>query len=73
MGFKFGLIAGLGAGYVLGTKAGRERYEQIVTAARSFASSETARTLEDGVREAWDTVQQEFPTLRAVDEALDRP
>ena len=29
MRFRIGLIVGLGAGYVLGTKAGRERYEQI--------------------------------------------
>ncbi|MDP8957366.1 MAG: hypothetical protein M3N24_10505 [Actinomycetota bacterium] len=29
MGFKSGLIVGFGAGYVLGTKAGRERYDQI--------------------------------------------
>ena len=26
---KIGLIVGLGAGYVLGTRAGRARYEQI--------------------------------------------
>lgn len=26
---KIGLVVGLGAGYVLGTRAGRERYEQI--------------------------------------------
>ncbi|MGI9648054.1 MAG: hypothetical protein ACR2OI_06000 [Acidimicrobiia bacterium] len=30
MGFKSGLIVGLGVGYVLGSKAGRERYEQIM-------------------------------------------
>ena len=30
MGFKTGLIIGAAAGYVLGTKAGRERYEQIM-------------------------------------------
>jgi hypothetical protein len=29
MAFKTGLIAGLGIGYVLGARAGRERYEQI--------------------------------------------
>lgn len=29
MGMKFGLALGLGAGYVLGARAGRERYEQI--------------------------------------------
>ena len=29
MGTRFGLLLGLGAGYVLGTKAGREQYEKI--------------------------------------------
>jgi hypothetical protein len=29
MGFKTGLIVGFGFGYVKGSKAGRERYEQI--------------------------------------------
>ncbi len=29
MGMKFGVLLGLGAGYVLGARAGRERYEQI--------------------------------------------
>lgn len=28
---KIGLVVGLGAGYVLGSRAGRERYEQIKT------------------------------------------
>src|SRR5690606_13356466 len=28
---KIGLVVGLGVGYVLGTRAGRERYEQIKT------------------------------------------
>lgn len=28
---KIGLVVGLGIGYVLGTRAGRERYEQIKT------------------------------------------
>ncbi|WP_040167158.1 hypothetical protein [Microbacterium gorillae] len=30
---KIGLVVGLGVGYVLGTRAGRERYEQIAEAA----------------------------------------
>lgn len=30
---KLGLVIGLGAGYVLGTRAGRQRYEQIKTKA----------------------------------------
>lgn len=29
MGFKTGMIIGFGVGYVLGTKAGRERYEEL--------------------------------------------
>ena len=29
MGFKTGLVIGLGIGYVLGARAGRERYEEI--------------------------------------------
>jgi hypothetical protein len=31
MAFKTGLVIGLGVGYVLGAKAGRDRYEQIMT------------------------------------------
>ena len=30
MGGKLGMLGGCGAGYVLGARAGRERYEQIV-------------------------------------------
>ena len=33
MRFKSGFMVGLSAGYVLGTKAGQERYQQIVEAA----------------------------------------
>lgn len=33
---KFLFFLGLGAGYVLGAKAGRKRYEQIARAARKF-------------------------------------
>jgi hypothetical protein len=33
MRFKSGFLVGLGAGYVLGAKAGQERYQQIVEAA----------------------------------------
>ncbi len=29
MGTKFGIVLGLGAGYVLGSRAGKERYNQI--------------------------------------------
>ena len=36
MKFKSGFLVGLGAGYVLGAKAGEERYQQIADAARSL-------------------------------------
>ena len=36
MRFKSGFLVGLGAGYVLGTRAGQERYQQIVDAAGKF-------------------------------------
>jgi hypothetical protein len=29
MGFKSGFLVGLGAGYVMGARAGRERYEEL--------------------------------------------
>ncbi|MCW2724730.1 MAG: hypothetical protein JWN35_1651 [Frankiales bacterium] len=34
---KLTLAAGFGAGYVLGARAGRQRYDQIVAKAREFA------------------------------------
>ena len=38
MGLKTGLVLGLGIGYVLGAKAGRERYDQIVEAFADFTA-----------------------------------
>ena len=39
------LVIGLAAGYVLGTKAGRARYEQISSATRAVAGSPVTRKL----------------------------
>jgi hypothetical protein len=47
MRFRTGLVVGLAAGYVLGAKAGRERYEQIRNAAESLWSSEGGRRLRE--------------------------
>ncbi|HEY3505003.1 MAG TPA: hypothetical protein VGN37_19735 [Actinocatenispora sp.] len=38
---KWVFLAGLGVGYVLGSRAGRERYEQIVAAARRVKDNPT--------------------------------
>lgn len=51
MGGKLMLVAGLATGYVLGTRAGRERYEQIKSAAGRFWNSKPVQkqvhTVED--------------------------
>jgi len=45
MGFRTGLILGFAAGYVLGTKAGRERYEQIRRTAEKAWGSDPAEKM----------------------------
>jgi hypothetical protein len=47
MKFRFGMILGFIAGYVLGAKAGKERYEQIMRAARGFMGTETVQKVTD--------------------------
>jgi hypothetical protein len=49
MRFKTGFVIGLGAGYVLGAKAGKERYEQIVEATRAFLDNPGVQRLTDEV------------------------
>jgi hypothetical protein len=62
MRFRFGLVLGFGAGYVLGAKAGTERYEQIQKLWGSVAGSEPAQQLSAEVRQAasraGDTLEQ---------------
>ena len=43
MKFRTGLAVGLGVGYVLGARAGRERYDQLKKAYNSVRSNETVR------------------------------
>lgn len=45
-----GYVAVLGVGYVLGTKAGRRRYEQIAGTYRALTGSPITRSLIDGGR-----------------------
>jgi hypothetical protein len=40
---KLTLIAGIAVGYVLGTKAGRQRYEQFRSSARKVAQNPTVQ------------------------------
>jgi hypothetical protein len=54
---KWIFAAGAGIGYVLGTKAGRERYEKMRMQARQVLENPT-------VKEATDTVQTEATRLK---------
>jgi hypothetical protein len=45
-----GYVAVLGMGYVLGSKAGRRRYEQIAGTYRALTSSPAAKSLIEGGR-----------------------
>ncbi len=66
MRFRLGFTLGFGAGYCLGAKAGRARYEeikQLVTRAKQSeayeVASDKAKTLvEDGVERAKDLVEE---------------
>ena len=43
MRFRFGMILGFAAGYILGTRAGKERYEQIVRAFKKLVGTESVQ------------------------------
>ena len=52
-----GFVATLAAGYVLGTKAGRERYEQIVSTCRAVTGHPATKSvIEAGRRKIADKV-----------------
>lgn len=46
---KLRFLAGAALGYVLGTRAGRERYEQIAGSLRDLTDSDLARQIKDEV------------------------
>ena len=47
MKFRTGLVIGLAAGYVLGAKAGRERYEKIVAVSNKLRANDSVRKASD--------------------------
>ena len=64
------LVLAVGAGYVLGTKAGRQRYEQINRTAKAIASSPTTKkAIEVGRRKLAEQLNPEpkMRTLRQID------
>ena len=59
-----GFVAVLATGYVLGTKAGRERYEQIAKTARAVAGHPATKSVIDaGRRKIADKVSPDPPVV----------
>ena len=56
MRMRLGFIAGFAAGYVLGSKAGTERYNQIASLTRKAMGTEPVQQLTDEVRLAAERV-----------------
>jgi len=52
MAFKAGFVVGFGAGYVLGSRAGRQRYEQIRRAFGNVSSSPVVQRAVERTTEA---------------------
>ncbi|MDP9094793.1 MAG: hypothetical protein M3N95_18115 [Actinomycetota bacterium] len=62
---KLSLLIGGAVGYVLGTKAGHERYETIVAVGRRFAGSQTVQTTAGVLQAQVDTVTHRARELLA--------
>lgn len=59
---KMTFALGMGVGYVLGTRSGRSRYEQMVTKARAVAERPEVRTVAGKVT---DVVQEKVATAQS--------
>ena len=57
---KPSLVIGFAAGYVLGSRAGRERYEQISNGARKFMGNPTVQS---AASKAQETVATQAPVV----------
>ena len=62
-----GLVVGVAAGYVLGTKAGRGRYEQISRAARAVASSPATKKIVEVSRQKLSDALDTQPRLEPME------
>ena len=60
---KLTLLAAGAAGYVLGARAGRERYEQIAAGARSFAGNPKVQAAK---QQAQDTISEQAAAAGSV-------
>ena len=69
MGFKTGLLVGLGVGYVLGTKAGRERYDELKSSWDQFMGNPSVQSVVTKSKEVVETGKDRG--LKAVEKATD--
>ncbi|HVL33126.1 MAG TPA: YtxH domain-containing protein [Actinomycetota bacterium] len=59
MRFRFGAMLGFGAGYLMGTKAGRERYEEIMQRLDRFAQAERVQDIKAQATRALEQVKEQ--------------
>ena len=59
---KLSFVIGAAAGYVLGAKAGRERYESIVRNARKVSGSQMVQTTAGVLKAQTDAVSEKLKT-----------
>ncbi len=69
MGFRLGLVVGFGVGYVLGARAGRERYEELKASWDQFMGNPSVQSAVDRGREAASSGAQ--AGIRAVGKTAD--
>ncbi len=68
---RTGFVLGVAAGYVLGAKAGRERYERIKTATAKIAEQEQVQVAIEATAEPRSTAQRLMGrSLRAASRTL---
>ncbi|GAA0458164.1 MULTISPECIES: YtxH domain-containing protein [Streptomyces] len=66
MRYRLTFIAGLAIGYVLGTRAGRERYEQLRKSARRIAQNPAVRnTAESAAQTGREAATKAYDTVSA--------
>ncbi|MCP1386817.1 hypothetical protein M5J20_01200 [Corynebacterium sp. TA-R-1] len=65
-------VAGAAAGYVLGTKAGRKRYHQIVNATQNVINSPVTKQVTNSARKAIANKIDPEPRLREVKDVSSR-
>jgi hypothetical protein len=67
---KAGLLIGFGAGYILGARAGRQRYEQIIQTWDRFTGSPTVQRTAERTKEVAE--EQAKRSIHAVQQGVEK-